>query len=155
MKKLNSLNTVDINDKEKQKLKMKLILTDIIGVFLNFKSNLEASNIPLWLTQLVEELKKPSNMQLTLSEMTVLTRKTREHISRSFKKYYNMTVSDFMNQQRLNYSANLLLNTNLSVIDICYECGFQNLSWFYRNFKKKFSTSPIQFRKHTNMVIPQ
>lgn len=152
--KLNALNTVDVNDTRKLKLKMKLILTDIVAQFLEVETNQSAPSVPDWLAKLSDYIKKPENMQITLSEMTALTHKTREHISRSFKKYYQMTVSDFMNEQRLNYSANLLLNTNLSIIDICYECGFQNLSWFYRNFKKKYAATPAQFRKNSGMTVP-
>ena len=88
---------------------------------------------------------------MTLSDMAAYTNKSREHISRSFKKYISLSVSEFMTVKRLNYSANLLLNTNLPVIDICFECGFQNLSWFYRKFKEKFSMTPLQFRHKANI----
>lgn len=154
MDKFNALNTIDVNDTQKLKLKMKLILTDVVAHFLEVETNQVAPTVPDWLAKLTNHIKKPENMQLSLTDMTKHSGKTREHISRSFKKYYNMTVSDFMNEQRLNYSANLLLNTNLSIIDICYECGFQNLSWFYRNFKKKYTATPAQFRKNSGMTVP-
>ncbi|MBE7040519.1 MAG: helix-turn-helix domain-containing protein [Ruminococcaceae bacterium] len=154
MDKLNALNTVDVNDSQKLKLQMKLILTDIVALFLEVETNRPEPFVPDWLAKLADQMKKPESMQLTLSEISEQTHKTREHISRSFKKHYHMTVSDFMNEQRLNYSANLLLNTNLSIIDICYECGFQNLSWFYRNFKKRYAATPAQFRKNSGTTVP-
>ena len=52
------------------------------------------------------------------------------------------------NELRLGYAANLLLSSNLSATDICYECGFCNLSWFYNAFEEKFEMSPIEYRKN-------
>lgn len=45
------------------------------------------------------------------------------------------------------YSANMLITTNLSITDLCYECGFENASWFYSSFKKKYVLTPKEFRK--------
>lgn len=151
MSKLNELNTVSIDDKKIMTVKMKFILSEILSFFIEGDVHKEESQIPLWLSHLTHLLQKSENINMTLSDMSHLTKKSREHISRSFKKYFGLTVSEFMTAQRLNYSANLLLNTNLSVIDICFECGFQNLSWFYRKFKEKFFLTPIQFRKKANI----
>lgn len=146
---LNSLNTIDIHDKQKMQLRMKIILTEILSYFID--SHIEKTNesIPLWLSELTGFAKEAENINMTLDDMATKTGKSREHISRSFKKHYGITASEFMNEHKLNYCANLLLNTNLSVIDICFECGFQNLSWFYRKFKDKFGITPVDFRKNT------
>ncbi len=146
--KLNNLNTISLSDTEKANLKMKLILTDIMAFIIEGDSERSRSLAPLWLSSLVLHCKKAENINITLQEMAEFSNKSREHISRCFKKYYGVTVAQFMNEQKLNYSANLLLNSNLPVIDICYECGFQNLSWFYRKFKEKFDLTPHQFRKN-------
>lgn len=146
---LNSLNTIDIHDKQKMQLRMKIILTEVLSYFID--SHIEKTNesIPLWLSELTGFAKEAENINMSLDDMATKTGKSREHISRSFKKYYGITASEFMNEYKLNYCANLLLNTNLSVIDICFECGFQNLSWFYRKFKDKFGITPVDFRKNT------
>ncbi len=151
MSKLNELNTVSIEDKKIMTVKMKFILSEILSFFIDEDAHKEKNQIPLWLSHLTHSLQKSENINMTLSDMSRLTQKSREHISRSFKKYLGLTVSEFMTAQRLNYSANLLLNTNLSAVDICFECGFQNVSWFYRKFKEKFSTTPLQFRRNANI----
>ena len=48
---------------------------------------------------------------------------------------------------RLEHSVNLILTSNLSITEICYECGFENLSWFYKQFVKKFGLTPVEYRK--------
>ena len=42
---------------------------------------------------------------------------------------------------------NMIINSNLSVSDICYDSGFSNLSWFYSEFKKHSGMTPGEFRK--------
>ena len=151
MNKLNSLNVIEYTDTNKLKTRMKIILSEILSYFIDTPVNEQNTDVPVWLSDLVSTLKTPEKLSSSLDDMVSLTGKSREHISRSFKKYYNTTVSEFMTEQKLNYSANLLLNTNLSVIDICFECGFQNLSWFYRKFKDRFGLTPLDFRKNTNI----
>lgn len=151
MAKLNELNTVNLDDKKNMTVKMKFILSQMLSLLIDGDSLKPKPLVPLWFSNLVATLKKPEHINMTLSDMARISKKSREHISRSFKKYQGSTVSEFMTAQRLNYSANLLLNTNLSVIDICFECGFQNLSWFYRKFKEKFLLTPVQFRKRANI----
>ena len=41
----------------------------------------------------------------------------------------------------------MIINSNLSVSDICYDSGFSNLSWFYSEFKKHSGMTPGEFRK--------
>jgi len=63
-----------------------------------------------------------------------------------------MTPSEYINSLRVNYASNLLINTNTPVIDICYTCGFQNLSYFYRVFKRTYNLSPGDFRKQYTIM---
>lgn len=146
---LNSLNTIDIHDKPRMQIRMKIILAEVLSFFIDSHIDKTDDILPLWLSDLAVHIKKAENINLSLDDMAKLCGKSREHISRSFKKYYGTTVSGFMTEQKLNYCANLLLNSNLSVIDICYESGFQNLSWFYRKFKEQFGITPVDFRKNT------
>ena len=51
------------------------------------------------------------------------------------------TPSKYINELRLSYAANLLASSNLNATDVCYECGFQNVSWFYNEFAERFGYS--------------
>ena len=86
--------------------------------------------------------------------MVELSGKSQEHLSRSVKKYYGVTLSEFVNELRLNYAVNLITNTNLKITDICYESGFGNLASFYTLFQKSYGKSPKKFREmHTNFSL--
>lgn len=128
------------------KIKFRTLLVEIfMKYFFEYKS--EVSEIPLWLEITVEKMKKPENFVRGNQRMYEISGKTREHISRMLKKHYNTNVRDFVTNLRLEYCVNLLTHSNLSVTDICYECGFENVSWFYKVFEKMHGLTPSEFRK--------
>ena len=127
----------------------------LINVFMKYFFDYQdkKSEIPLWLEITVEKMKKPENFVQGSQRMYELSERSREHLSRYMKKYYNFTVHDFINTLKLEYSVNLLMNSNLSVTNICYECGFDNLSWFYKLFESKYKTTPSDYRKTHEKTI--
>ena len=144
---LNLLNTSDISDITSRRVRVKFLLMELMFCLLSNKTEHSTVSLPKWLSELAAYLKRPESFGLSLGDMSLRTGKSVEHISRSFKKYFGKTASDYMNEQRLVYSANLLLSTDLPIVDICYECGFGNMSYFYRRFKEKFGVTPQAFRK--------
>ncbi len=79
--------------------------------------------------------------------MVDISGKTKEHLSREFKKYFGITPTKFINNLKLNYSANLLTSMDESIPFISFESGFENLSHFYHLFKLKYDISPNRFRQ--------
>ena len=67
--------------------------------------------------------------------------------SRFFKARTGMSLSDYIIDVRLGHASKLLMETNAPVADICFDCGFNNLSNFNRIFKKKKNCSPKEFRE--------
>ena len=149
---IGELNTADWNDKGSLKIRTRVILADIFArLFYNFKRE-QNETIPLWLSDLMRTMEQPDNFIAGIGRMTELSKKSREHLSRSLKKHFDITPSEYVNSLRINYAANLLINTNTQVIDICYNCGFMNLSHFYRIFKNAYTLSPREFRKKYKIV---
>ena len=68
--------------------------------------------------------------------------------SRFFKMRTGKSLSDYIIDVRLGYASSCLIDTNQSIADICFECGFNNLSNFNRIFKKKKNCSPKEFREN-------
>lgn len=66
-----------------------------------------------------------------------------------FKKVMNMTYTDFVNEFRINQACKLLM-TEKSITDVCFECGFSNVSYFSKVFKQIKGKSPMQFK---NLVL--
>ena len=126
---------------------MKAILADIfVRFFYDMPENSE-STMPLWLSRLLSDMEQPSNFIGGMDRMVALSRKSREHLARSMKKYCGATITEYINELRINYASNLLINTNTPILDICFDCGFQGVGYFYKVFKDKYSISPGEFRK--------
>ncbi len=67
--------------------------------------------------------------------------------SRFFKARTGTSLSDYIIDVRLGHASQMLVQTGTPVADICFECGFNNLSNFNRIFKKKKGCSPQEYRK--------
>lgn len=111
--------------------------------------------IPPWLSSLVEEMSKSENFVEGLPKMIDLSGVSQEHLNRSFKKYLEMTPTAFINMKRIDYSAALLSEGNENILDICYLCGFHNVSYFYQIFKETYHCTPKQFVKERKSMRNQ
>jgi transcriptional regulator GlxA family with amidase domain len=67
--------------------------------------------------------------------------------SRSFRKNSGMTFVQYVNRQRIQRACELLINTNVSVTDVCFRVGYKNLSSFDRQFQVQKGISPRRFRR--------
>ena len=91
-----------------------------------------------------------------LEDLANLVGMTPESLSRFFKIRSGKTISEYIIDIRLGYAARLLADTTNSVAEICYDCGFNNLSNFNRTFKKKKGCTPKEFRENfrkTKVII--
>jgi len=86
--------------------------------------------------------------EVRLSKLADLAGMTSVSFSRFFKLRTGKNLSDYIIDIRLGYSTRLLVDSTKSVAEICYECGFNNLSNFNRIFKKKKGCSPKDFREN-------
>ena len=64
-----------------------------------------------------------------------------------FKKSTKKTYVDFLNEIRIGFACKLLIETDLNIINICYESGFNTLANFNKQFLKIKGTTPSKYRK--------
>ena len=67
---------------------------------------------------------------------------------RYFKRSTKKTYTAFLNEVRIGYACNLLQDTQKTVLDICYESGYNSIANFHRQFFKIKSYTPLQYRKN-------
>lgn len=65
---------------------------------------------------------------------------------RYFKKQTNMTFTDFVNNYRIN-QAKIFLLKDYSVTEVCFQVGFESLSYFNKLFKQHTGETPSEFKK--------
>ncbi len=135
-------------DTAEKLLRMRTVLFEVFSRYFS-KYRARENELPAWLDYLCESLGRPECFARKKVDMSALCGKTKEHISRSFRKYLGVTPSEYLAEIRLNYAENLLKNTNLSVLEVSMEAGFDNLSWFHRLFRERFGTSPKKYRERS------
>ena len=67
------------------------------------------------------------------------------HFMRFFKKYMGMSCGEYLKNLRLEKAAQAFTRGNTGILDVAMESGFRNLSYFYREFQKKYGYTPKQF----------
>ena len=70
-----------------------------------------------------------------------------QYLSRVFKETVGIGFSAHLASVRIRRAAKMLLETDAGVTEICYACGFGNLSHFLRTFKSEYGISPAAYRK--------
>ncbi|PIQ20701.1 MAG: AraC family transcriptional regulator [Cytophagales bacterium CG18_big_fil_WC_8_21_14_2_50_42_9] len=68
--------------------------------------------------------------------------------SRFIKKRTGKTYVDSLNEIRLGHASRMLIDTTETIAEVSYKCGFNNLSYFNRIFKKKNGCTPKEFRQN-------
>lgn len=71
---------------------------------------------------------------------------TPSYLSTLFRKEMGLTLTDYVNQQRVAHAQHLLLNTNLPIKSIAQQCGIADLNYFVRIFKRTAGVTPKVYR---------
>ena len=67
-----------------------------------------------------------------------------------FKKRTGQTFTETLNEIRIGHACKLFMKDEFSVSEVCYQCGYNNTSYFNRKFKEITSYSPTDYRKRFN-----
>lgn len=147
VRRLEKLNLLPISQKSVIGIEFRSLLVDMFTRYFNNINSSRNELLPLWLSNLCELMSGKENFVRGLDAMKELSGKAHEHLCRLFKQHLSCTPTEYINGLKLNYAANLLANSDMEILDISLESGFNNLSHFYHLFKKEFGISPMEFRK--------
>ena len=84
--------------------------------------------------------------EIKLDDLAGLVAMSPSAFSRFFKQYTGRGPVDYIIDVRMGVAARMLVDTTTSVSEICYACGFNNLSNFNRTFKARRGYTPRDFR---------
>lgn len=106
-----------------------------------------ATVMPDWLRHAISQCTDPEHLRLGVTGLVNLCSRSPEHVSRCFRKHLQQTPIQWITTARLDYARRLLESTQLQILEIAMECGFENPSHFHKLFKTHFGDTPLQFRK--------
>jgi AraC-like DNA-binding protein len=86
--------------------------------------------------------------KIHLDEVAAIASMTANSFCRYFKKRTRKSYVDFLTEIRIGHACQLLQQKDLSISQVCFEVGFNNLSNFNRKFRELCTLTPTEFKKH-------
>jgi len=90
--------------------------------------------------------------EINLKRLAGLVNMAEGSLCRFFKVNMGKTVFEYLNQLRIEFACKLLMDQNLSVLEVCLDSGFNNLSHFNKQFRKVTGVTPTEYRKKYNLL---
>jgi AraC-like DNA-binding protein len=90
--------------------------------------------------------------KITLSEIASVANLSAKAFCRYFKSKTRKTFYDFLLEVKVAHACNLLSEKDMTISEVCYDSGFNNLSNFNRYFKKIMSKTPTDYKREFTNV---
>ncbi len=145
------LDTPEIADEDMIKLKLKEII-----ILISKSQNLTVldflvSMFSLNHTEFKSTIKNNLYSNLNIDDFAKLCNMSLSSFKRKFSRVYSESPKKYINRMKLEKATKLLLNTDLLISEIAYECNFDAVSSFNRSFKFHFKISPTNYRLNQNV----
>lgn len=138
---------------------LEILLQILIGeLFLEIDKCCESHNIlgNMQIRKAVKFVKTNYQSSITVADIAAHLRVNKSYVHKFFKAYSNTTVHNYLNDYRVEKSIELLQNTDLPVIDVAFEVGFNSRQSYFNAFIKSKGMSPADYRKNRiNQKQPQ
>lgn len=135
--------------KNKNQLEIQGLVDYCLGKILSKTKLVETKSVqdsPL-ICQIIKYLNENYKQKITLDSLSDYFGYSRSHISHTISEYLSCNLNTYLNKIRLFNYIELTKSNSEKIITNCYECGFDSLQTFYRNFKKVYNTSPFNYFK--------
>ena len=99
------------------------------------------------INKVCQYVQKNANEEVNLEKAASLIHLSNTAFCKFFKRITGKTFSDYVNDIRIGNACLLLTESDKTIAEIAYKCGFENLTYFNRVFLKKKNTTPGSFRK--------
>jgi AraC-like DNA-binding protein len=85
--------------------------------------------------------------EVNLEKIASLANMAKGSLCRFFKMNMGITVFEYLNKLKIEFACKLLMDRDLSILEVCLDSGFNNLSHFNKQFKKITGFPPTEYRK--------
>jgi len=99
------------------------------------------------LCQILEYINEYLAQNIGLAELAEVVGISQYHFARQFKQSMGITPHQYLIRQRVERAKRLLLQSELSIADVAFQCGFANQGHLSHHFKRLLNTTPKTFRK--------
>jgi AraC-like DNA-binding protein len=99
------------------------------------------------LSYIVKYIQENLHTPLSIEHLSRKACMSQSHFFRCFKNEFGISPIDFINNERIKKAAVLLRDPRKNINAICLECGFNNISYFNKLFKRHMKLTPTEYRK--------
>jgi AraC-like DNA-binding protein len=85
--------------------------------------------------------------EVNLKNLMELVHMSKASLCRFFKANQGITIFEYLNKIKTEFACRLLMDADLSIMDVCLDSGFNNVSHFNKQFKKATGVKPSEYRK--------
>ncbi len=121
---------------------------DMIRSFCVLVKNHSLSQYSYFVGQAITLVQFDLTADLSLKAIAGKLNVNASYLSALFHKEYGCTLTDFVNQERIQHGIQLLNTSQKTVQDIAADCGFSDTAYFIRLFKKQTGFTPNQYREN-------
>lgn len=101
---------------------------------------------PAWLTRTRDFLHTQVFSAVRMKEVARAAGRHEVHVAREFRRFYGMSVGEYLRNLRLESAALRLFDPGADISQVALECGFNSHPHLCREFKRRFGTTPSQYR---------
>ncbi|NOY95991.1 MAG: AraC family transcriptional regulator [Chlorobi bacterium] len=132
-------------------LHLDFIMLHIFRLITSLRS--EYLHIPHWLAYALENYNSPEQFKRGTEGFIALAGRSPDHINRTLKTFLKQTLTETVNKAKLKFASQQLIMTNSPIKTICYDCGFDNVPYFHRLFKKYYGATPLEYQKRNHKIF--
>ena len=105
------------------------------------------------LSDLLDHIERNYSKDLSLRALAKVSELSESYIARLFKNNLSLKPSEYVNKVRVSVATSLLSETNMSVSEIAEACGFSDVYYFSKTFKKIVGVSPSKIRTINQTIV--
>ena len=127
------------------------LLSDLFVFFSCIRENMSAlSGENIYLQKAIKYINRNYSYGITITDVAKLVGLNRSYLFKLFIKNIGISPQQYLLETRLNTASVMLCEGKHNITEICYSCGFSDLSHFSDVFKSKLGMSPKKYREaHT------
>lgn len=115
---------------------------------LRVRKNRLPQECPKSLQKVVQYINEHLYESISVSKVADATNASHTYISKQFKKYLGVTLSEYIRIEKIKEAKRLLIDTDMTLADISFHLGFSSQPQFQKVFRKVENTTPMTYRSN-------
>lgn len=122
---------------------------DMAKAFCDAVKTVSVKNYSATIKQAIQYIDSHLTENITVQSLAEDMHLHPNYLSRKFKQETNWNLSDYVNNQRVNFAILQFYRGNEDITEVALSCGYNSSSYFSKVFKKHTGSSPSDFIKHS------